>query len=203
MVFIRCRYAPSHELIQLPVSLLQFAAAGHASAELDEKDEDVQRLKYYLTGNPAQGIPNQLVDVRSFAKYIYNWDGEYFIVYIISVGIFVFQYILKEPANGETTRSTNAVTDKLIRAIGEFGYNDKYIYVYDGYWSTSRVLYDEVQKAKWKDVILDENMKRTLIDLIHKFFDSKDIYHDLGVPWKRGIMLHGPGVYCPCTRELG
>lgn len=176
------------------MSLLGFAAAGHASAELDEKNEDVQRLKFYLMGNSAQGIPSQLVEIRSFAKYIYQWDGEYFIVFIISLGIFTFQYILKEPDKGETTKSNNAATDKLIRAIGEFGYDDKYIFVYDGYWSMSRDLYDQVQKASWRDVILDEHMKKTLTDLVHKFFDSKDIYHKLGVPWKRGILMHGPGL---------
>lgn len=53
-------------------------------------------------------------------------------------------------------------------------------------------MYDEVQKAKWDDVILNEEMKTDLVDLMDKFFDSKSTYEDLGVPWKRGVIFHGP-----------
>ncbi|KAL8730217.1 MAG: hypothetical protein Q9166_004194 [cf. Caloplaca sp. 2 TL-2023] len=35
-------------------------------------------------------------------------------------------------------------------------------------------------------------MKKTLVDLMTKFFDSEDIYKSLGVPWKRGVIFHGP-----------
>lgn len=35
-------------------------------------------------------------------------------------------------------------------------------------------------------------MKKDLQEAADKFFDSKDAYEDLGVPWKRGLMFHGP-----------
>lgn len=38
----------------------------------------------------------------------------------------------------------------------------------------------------------DEGMKIELQEAAEKFFDSKDAYEDLGVPWKRGLMFHGP-----------
>ncbi len=98
------------------------------------------------------------------------------------------QYILKEPAEGETVMSGNGATDKLIATIGVWQKpDDKYVYVYDGFWQMSRPLYDEIQKANWDDVILNEDMKKTITGLMHKFFDSEDIYKDLGVPWKRGV----------------
>ena len=64
--------------------------------------------------------------------------------------------------------------------------------VFDNYWRTDRVLYDQVSRASWKDVILDENMKKSLTSITKKFFDSEDVYRDLGVPWRRGIIFHGP-----------
>lgn len=70
--------------------------------------------------------------------------------------------------------------------------DNDFIYVYDGYWSASKALWQQVQKASWKDVILNEEMKKTLVDLMTKFFDSEDIYKSLGVPWKRGVIFHGP-----------
>ena len=51
-----------------------------------------------------------------------------------------------------------------------------------------------VQKANWDKVILDEKMKSALTGVVDKFFDSKDVYEDLGVPWKRGLIFGGePG----------
>ena len=91
--------------------------------------------------------------------------------------------------------SRNSVTDQLVETIGKWGTpppDDKYVYVYDDYWGRSKVLYDQVKTASWDNVILNENMKKAITDLMHKFFDSKDTYKDLGVPWKRGVIFHGP-----------
>ena len=177
------------------MSLLAFARAGHATAELDTKDESVQRYRYYIAGNSRNGVPDGLGESRTFAKYNYRWGDEYFIVYIVQFGYVALEYILKEPNEGETTVSMNSVTDELIRTIGRWQNpeDDKYIYVYDGYWTASKALYNEVNKANWKDVILNETMKTTLTELMHNFFDSKEIYQDLGVPWKRGVIFYGPG----------
>jgi len=43
----------------------------------------------------------------------------------------------------------------------------------------------------WK-VILDEAVKKDLTSVTNKFFSSKQVYEDLGVPWKRGLLFHGP-----------
>ena len=53
-------------------------------------------------------------------------------------------------------------------------------------WMASKALWQEVAKAKWEDVILDKQMKKELQEIATRFFDSKEIYDGLGVPWKRG-----------------
>ena len=172
-----------------------FAGAGHATADLDIEDESVQRYRYFNAGNERRGIPDQLVEGRTFAKYIYKWGAEYFVIYIVQMAYQQLQYILKEPGEGETTMSGNSVTDRLIVTVGEWQKpaDDKFIYVYDtGFWQKSRKLYEQVRTSEWKDVILNEEMKKTITELMHKFFDSEDIYKDLGVPWKRGVIFHGP-----------
>ena len=179
------------------VLLIPFAAAGHATAELDIKDESIQRYRSFLPGSGRLGIPDRLGEFRSFAKYNYRWGDEYFIVYAVQIGFVKLQYILKEPGDEETIMSTNSVTDRLVQTVGRWAYpddDDKYIYVYDHYWTASSALYKEITKAHWKDVILSEKMKKELTSLMHNFFDSKDIYKDLGVPWKRGVIFHGPGM---------
>ena len=165
---------------------------------MDIVEEGIQRYRGFFSGNSRRGIPDQLVEGRTFAKYKYKWGNEYFIVYIVAQGYGSLQYILKEPAQGESTLSTNKVTDALITAIGKWSKpDDKYVYVYDGYWQANGGLYDEVQKARWKNVILNEEMKTTVTDLMHGFFDSEKTYKELGVPWKRGVIFYGPVSHSP------
>ncbi|CAL8576359.1 hypothetical protein XPA_002245 [Xanthoria parietina] len=172
------------------VNLLAFAFAGHATATLDIVDESVLRTRY-VSGTSVS-------ESRTFAKYLYRWGDEYFIVYVVHISYFeTRQYILKEPAEGETTMSMNGKTDELLRAIGKWQIppppGDKWVYVYDnGYWFRSRALYEQVKNASWDDVILNEEMKKQITSLMHKFFDSREIYKNLGVPWKRGVIFHGP-----------
>ncbi|KAL9598089.1 MAG: hypothetical protein Q9219_004720 [cf. Caloplaca sp. 3 TL-2023] len=175
-------------------SLLAFAAAGHATAELDTTDEGINRSRGYVPGNARYGYTEGVYEIRYFAKYNYRWGDEFFIVYVISIGFSSFQFILKEPGNNETTLSSPRVVDELIMACGRWQYpvDNDFIYVYDYYWTASKSLWQQVQKASWDDVILNDEMKKTLVSLMTKFFDSEDIYKSLGVPWKRGVIFHGP-----------
>ncbi len=96
--------------------------------------------------------------------------------------------------------SMNGKTDELLRAIGKWQIppppGDKWVYVYDnGYWFRSRALYEQVKNASWDDVILNEEMKKQITSLMHKFFDSREIYKNLGVPWKRGVIFHGTCIF--------
>ncbi|KAK3618873.1 hypothetical protein LTR56_024387 [Elasticomyces elasticus] len=69
------------------------------------------------------------------------------------------------------------------------------IYVFDrGCWQKNEELWKSVQSASWNDVILDPVMKNTLINDVQGFFDSRAVYEEVHVPWKRGIIMHGtPG----------
>lgn len=166
------------------VPLLQFAAAGHATAELDITTDSIERMRYFYNGSARSGVPDQLAESRTFAKYHFKWGSEDFILYTVFMAPYIgsYNYILKEPGEGETTVSHCAVTDALIYAVGSFYavHDENFIYVYDGYWSASRALWAEVQKANWKDVILNEEMKKALTEVMRKFFESMCIFHVLG-----------------------
>jgi len=61
-----------------------------------------------------------------------------------------------------------------------------------GFWQKDYQLYENVLKSRWEDVILDKEMKDDLIDTAERFFDSREQYDRLGVPWKRGVIFYGP-----------
>ncbi|KAF2112458.1 P-loop containing nucleoside triphosphate hydrolase protein [Lophiotrema nucula] len=174
------------------VNLLQFAAAGFAQAELDDDTEPVLRWRGFV-GPSHRGGSGGLADAIFFARYNYTWNNENFILYTVVEGLGSVQYILKEPRGAETQYSHSSVVDSLLATIGAWLIKEEpAIYVYDGYWTRSTKLWQEVKKAKWEDVILDPKMKKGLTDVASRFFDSKDIYDEYGVPWKRGLIFHGP-----------
>jgi transitional endoplasmic reticulum ATPase len=172
-------------------SLLQFAAAGYAQAELDQEAEPVISWRGFVADH--RNGSGALGENVFFARYKYTWNEENYILYTVLIDYITLQYILKEPQGNETPSSTSSAVDRLLSTIGAWLLQEEpAIYVYDGYWSTSKRLWDEVQKAKWSDVILDPKMKKALTQVAGKFFDSKDIYDEYGVPWKRGLIFHGP-----------
>jgi len=160
-------------ILQQNVWLLGFAAAGNATADLDIDDESIFRIRSFATDTSGRQNPGKINEFKLFAKYNYRWLDEDFIVYMIQIGISTFQYILKEPGDGENTLTNCKSTDKLIEAVGNWmAPDDKYIFVYDGVWVRSKSLWEEVQKARWEDVILDDKMKKAVTEITTKFFDS-------------------------------
>ncbi|KAK8216782.1 hypothetical protein M8818_001745 [Zalaria obscura] len=169
-------------------NLLTFANAGMAIAELDTQSDSVSKWRGYV-GPRKRGQQGGLTDVIFFAKYHYTWSGEHFVLYTVQG----MQYIIKEPAEGEHVLGHSSATDTLLATIGKWQVADEnVVWVYDNYWMKSRELWNSVQKAEWANVILDEGMKKALTSVSEKFFESKEVYEDLGVPWKRGIIFYGP-----------
>jgi len=62
----------------------------------------------------------------------------------------------------------------------------------EGVWHKDHTLWVEVQKASWSDIILDDELKSGIQSDIDNFFKSEKVYKDLAIPWKRGIIFHGP-----------
>ncbi|KAJ9611380.1 hypothetical protein H2200_004564 [Cladophialophora chaetospira] len=176
------------------IDLILFADLGHAQYEIDIEHDSVSRWRGFVPPDVRDGGEGYLGEIISYAKYKYTFGAEYFILYRVKFGYSLLQYILKEPrGHGENPNTHSSETDKLIKAAGDVLYKQKPgIYVYDRYWSKDHALYEEVQNSTWDKVILDENMKKSLVEVSGKFFDSKDVYDGLGVPWKRGLLFHGP-----------
>lgn len=175
------------------MSLLQFAAAGFATTELDIENETVIRWRGFIPPRQRGGSGGFLADSSFFARYRYRWGSEDFILYTVVIGYTEMQYVLKEPRGGENLQGHSRVVDALLTAIGTWrSIEPDALYVFDRYWMKSPAMWEEVQKASWDKVILDPKMKKELVEVCSTFFDSKDTYEDYGVPWKRGLIFYGP-----------
>ncbi|PPJ59123.1 hypothetical protein CBER1_01727 [Cercospora berteroae] len=180
---------PDHIITTIPVTnipLLAFASAGFATSILDLETDSFASWRGYI-GPSGQARNGSLAENVHFAKYRYLWQEQEFVVWLVGA----VQYVAHVREKGEHPLGPSRVTDDLIRAVGGWVL-DGVVWVYDGYWYQDKKLFQQVQKATWDKVILDENMKTELTEVSEKFFSSRDVYDDLGVPWKRGLLFHGP-----------
>lgn len=192
---IRKQY-PSLHLTIVPSSqcdFLLYATGGHASVTpIDGDSASVESLKHRRYMAPAKrmdGDSGFLYDSVQFGKWMYKWEGKDYILYTVtgSDGLY------KSPMS-YLLGSTPVENDQLMLTVCKYQSSiHNTVLVFDGgYWQYSSELWQSIQKSNWEDVILDAEMKRSIIGEVTKFFDSRDRYRKLRVPWKRGVIFHGP-----------
>ncbi|KAK0645444.1 P-loop containing nucleoside triphosphate hydrolase protein [Cercophora newfieldiana] len=191
---------PNLELVIVPsygVDLLGFASSGHASYTLLENDNDSlpSSLIWKTYMPPARrldGNPGGLAQEVSFAKLMYKWKDFELILYMVDGrdGTQAWPNV----RNSYLLTTDTHKAEALIVAAGQWT-NELHeeVWVWDGgYWQKSAELYHSVMKASWDAVILDKEMKDAIINDHLSFFDSRDAYEELKVPWKRGLIYYGP-----------
>lgn len=200
--FVRSIHPDQHVTVvnRRYADLVTFANAGNAEARLiRDHDEVISSRLYTPPATRMEGGDGKLGESISFGLYDYKWKQHnlkiYYITYNTNCGTFPMYYILtpKDQMNGN---EHSPVADELIKAAGTWSSQPhEEIYVFDGgSWQKNHKLWEAVQGSSWDDVILDPAMKDTLIKDVEGFFDSRAIYEEYSVPWKRGIILHGtPG----------
>ncbi|KEY74006.1 hypothetical protein S7711_02599 [Stachybotrys chartarum IBT 7711] len=190
---------PSLELVVAPtmtIDLFGFANAGNASLEpLEDTSTKLPgSFKWDFYFPPLQRIDGDLgriVEQPKFASYICRWSGNDFIIYYVegrdgaeSFGVSNYYILTTDKAKAR----------RLILEAGNWSteLHDE-VWVFDqGYWQKSAALFQSFIKASWDVVILEPKMKDAIIEDHLSFFRSRDTYERLRVPWKRGIIYHGP-----------
>ncbi|THH31305.1 hypothetical protein EUX98_g2882 [Antrodiella citrinella] len=150
----------------------------------------VSGLVFYPVARRMGSATGILVDAVRFGLFKVAWDKYDYLLYVArypaGFGDMVVQYLLHEGPQ-EPSRS-------LLVAAGAWD-NDLHqeIYVFNqGFWNKDRALWEEVQKANWKDVIVKDEFKSNLRKDVNGFFASEQMYKSLAIPWKRGLIMYGP-----------
>ncbi|PQE25727.1 P-loop containing nucleoside triphosphate hydrolase protein [Rutstroemia sp. NJR-2017a BBW] len=144
-------------------------------------------------------------DYAQFACYDYKFKGNEYLIYIIE-GDYTsmmkqrMTYILVPPSTesgvmtAQEKEQAQQKTDELLEAATKWAVelHDEVLVFDGGYWQKNKELWDNVQKSRWEDVILEEGKKKALIGDMTGFFDGEEKYKEFGVPWKRGIIFYGP-----------
>ncbi|KAI5252028.1 P-loop containing nucleoside triphosphate hydrolase protein [Aureobasidium subglaciale] len=192
---IRREYPQLH-LTVIPAfeaNLIQFAASGNAALAPIDKENDRLYIKNFAPPTRRlDGDNGRLVDEIKFGKFMIDWDGKEYVVYIADGRD--GQEAYPQVRNQYILSSSVQATEKLLLEAGRFTNSiEGTVLVFDqGYWQKSRELWESIQSAEWSNVILDEDMKHDLIKDVENFFNSRETYQKLKVPWKRGVIYYGP-----------
>lgn len=191
---------PSLHLVIVPswgVDLLGYASAGHASlTAVDHAGSELPSSLIWKVYTPPSrridGSPGGLAHDVVFAKFLYKWRDAEFILYMVDGRDGTSSY--PSVRNNYILTADTSKADALVIAAGQWG-NELHeeVWVWDsGRWQKSAELYRSIRKASWDAVILEESMKKAIIADHQSFFDSRATYEGLKVPWKRGLIYHGP-----------
>ncbi|PPR04060.1 hypothetical protein CVT24_010635 [Panaeolus cyanescens] len=185
------RLYPNHSLVMTPGYGMNLFGTPGVTAQPIEKTPLITNLLFIPLAR-SSGIPGILVDQIQYGAFKVTWSSYEYIVYCVSYpagfGNAYQYYILHE---GECPEDVSRLLLLTAGAYGDALHDE--IWVYDqGWWQKSRGLWIEVQKASWDDVILKDEFKKALQKDVYGFFASEQIYKDLGIPWKRGLIMFGP-----------
>ena len=187
---------PDSDITTVPFragNLFDYAAAGFASTSPLTSSASLDWHEWQLYQSPFRrfdGSNGTLYTDVKFGIFNYTWRDFNFTVFLVDgrdgAGAYSItnQYII----------GPRSVANELIIAAGYHGaslHNEIWVYDY-GYWQKDANLWATMNKSSWDNVILDEDMKNELVGNVLRFFDSQDQYARLSVPWKRGIIFHGP-----------
>jgi hypothetical protein len=191
---LRSQYPQLHLTVvnQGSCNILGFASAGNAAiAPIDNENDRLLTRRYSPPASRLDDSKGSLSDAVAFGKFLVDWRKKEFVVFVADgrdgSGNFpiVNQYILSPSIEA---------TNNLLLEVGEWSsqpHNE--VWVFDGgYWQKSSELWQSVQKSRWEDVILEDKMKKAIIDDVNNFFEGRDAYARLKVPWKRGLIYYGP-----------
>ncbi|KAJ7507987.1 P-loop containing nucleoside triphosphate hydrolase protein [Mycena galericulata] len=141
----------------------------------------VTTARVNLIGRVDGTVTGNIVDLIEFGAFQAAWKDYDFTIYtltwVLGFSITTMHFILHE--------GPETPTRALVLASGLYDQS-----LHEEIWDHS--LWEDVQSADWKDVILKDEFKTNLKKDIYGFFKSEAIYKELAIPWKRGLIMWGP-----------
>ncbi|RDB22658.1 putative ATPase YjoB [Hypsizygus marmoreus] len=184
------RIYPNHSLVTTTDYRLNVLDHPAVLAAPLEKTPLVTNLVFFPFARAVGSIPGILADQIEFGAFKISWDKYEFLLFTVQYpqgfGTYTARYILHEGPEDPARL--------LLLAVGAWAVqlHDEIWVFNEGFWQKDHGLWNEIQKADWKDVILKDTFKKALQKDVYGFFASEEIYKELAIPWKRGLIMYGP-----------
>lgn len=131
----------------------------------------------------------------------FTYDGTDFLVYKVTYGqrnSCIYDIVFDAPEDVvhavKETSSTQTAGHALATAVYRWFHavKDEMWVFENGAWGKDKALWGAIRNASWDDIVLEEEFLEGLRRDTSTFFENRDIYQELGVVWKRGLLLLGP-----------
>lgn len=184
---------PSCSLTSTTCDLIAYAQAGNAIATVIEDVHPTLRSWVFepTARQSSDGSAGRLTQMILFAQFQYVWRDHKFQVFVVDgqnnlMGQCDRRCYVMKPSTSKSDQANIKEMEALFLAAyvwSEQGHDD--VWVYDqGRWSKDKELWRMVQNARWEDIILEKNTKKSIARDVIGFFDAKETYAELGTPWK-------------------
>lgn len=185
---INCRLREEHPKLAIEAcegyfGLEAFAAAGHCQLEVSGQLTPQYELDYV---GPEEALH------KTACQYAFrvHWNGTELNVLQLRwnsgrYSMETYQWILGE---------TSELVWDFYRAVMDHNaeVRDEILVFNGGCFSKDEQLYRDIQSSVLDNLVLPGNLKEELAEDCQSFFDSRALYEQYGVPWKRGYLLMGP-----------
>ncbi len=128
------------------------------------------------------------------------------------IKVHIYEEHLKKDDNGNSIDTTNTIVvesktanvlilQKFVEHISQIKMDVRLLRVYRGiiekggkdkadyaYWEELNT----VTNKRIENTIVSQEVEKNLFQDVKKFLDNPEWYHQRGIPWKRGYLLHGP-----------
>ena len=129
------------------------------------------------------------LDTVNKAWFDVHWLGHSLDVLILKIegeGFFKYHYWI--------VAETEEIARNFLAAVCEWNMEIRSeVLVFDnGYWHKDERLFQDMQSATFENLVLRGNLKQEIRDDLMQFFQSRTLYEEHDIPWKRGILFIGP-----------
>lgn len=106
----------------------------------------------------------------------------------------IYHFVFETSVDEKALANLKSPGHQLVSDVYEWAAQLKdEIWVFQGgCWSKDKALWKSIESASWDDIVLDDDFMDGLRRDTETFFESKSFYGELGIVWKRGILLLGP-----------
>lgn len=182
---------PKHELVSWNYSVGAGSAGGLDFSFFFDPDEEARTEKGELVPHLLTGALRFKYEGTDFLVYKVSWHRPHYQVSLFDI-VFEDPIGLSTSANGEQalTSAGHSLISDVYRWAGAL--KDEMWVFQDGRWSKDKALWGAIRSASWDDIILEPEFLEGLRRDTKTFFENRQIYQELGVVWKRGLLLLGP-----------
>ena len=170
-----------------------------------EGDDDAFNLEAYARA----GLCEIVSEARPHAQALTEWDGpgrplkrdplnawinvlwrgrllDVVFMHFTEAGCWMRHYWIISDERAAAEEFFRAVCDWCAEVRGEI------LVFEDGYWEKSEELFKSVRGATFDNLVLPDALRAEIERELPGFFAAREMYETYGVPWKRGVLLHGP-----------